>query len=204
MLFFLCADEGTSLTPTPQDDANMVSFNLSWKKLTTFCAVMMGCTVLLVNRQNFGPSIRGGVASSLPSLGDEVKTCNLSFTKVGTWGMKDSGNEAEVKVHVMINGQWKYQDQREYHFSLDNGSTALGSTYQNMPISDTDRIVVYFEETDTFGSNDWTKTKPYGGMCSMRNCGQWGLECKPINNMDFRATWSDMWGRVYVHAQNDT
>jgi len=91
---------------------------------------MMGCAVLLVNRQKFGASIRGGVASSLPSLaeGDPNLTCYISFNTVGTYGMSDSGREAEVKVHVMVNGQFKYQDQKVYEFNEEGGSTALSSS----------------------------------------------------------------------------
>mmetsp|Transcript_2394 Transcript_2394/g.3357 ORF Transcript_2394/g.3357 Transcript_2394/m.3357 type:complete len:218 (+) Transcript_2394:127-780(+) len=167
-------DEGTALTTTPQDDTNMASlanFNVSLKKLTTFCAVLMGCTILLLNRQNFGTSIRGGVASSLPSLGEgEDYSCNIIWMTVGSKSMSDSGSEAEVKVHIMVNGQWKYQDQKVYHFAKYGGVAALSDTYGYKTINNSDKIKVFFEEVDDFSGNDWAATGELTNLCRQVQC----------------------------------
>eukprot|EP00521_Asterionellopsis_glacialis_P000204 CAMPEP_0195246310 /NCGR_PEP_ID=MMETSP0706-20130129/324_1 /TAXON_ID=33640 /ORGANISM="Asterionellopsis glacialis, Strain CCMP134" /LENGTH=185 /DNA_ID=CAMNT_0040297657 /DNA_START=7 /DNA_END=564 /DNA_ORIENTATION=+ len=153
----------------------MASFNVSWKKLTTFCAVMMGCAVLLVNRQKFGASIRGGVASSLPSLAgvDPNRLCYISYSLIGTNGMKDSGLSAEVKVHVMVNGRYTTRDFNTYYFnirgSLPERTTNLGGSYQHKPIKNSDKISVTFEEVDDFSSNDWAETATHTNLCENLN-----------------------------------
>mmetsp|Transcript_2395 Transcript_2395/g.3359 ORF Transcript_2395/g.3359 Transcript_2395/m.3359 type:complete len:178 (+) Transcript_2395:343-876(+) len=176
----------------------MASFNVSWKKLTTFCAVMMGCAVLLVNRQNFGPSIRGGVASSLPSLagGDPNLSCYISFQTVGTDGMSDSGIEAEVKVHVMLNGLYKWQDQKKYYFnirgSIAQRETKLSNYYHHKLIKNSDTLEVTFEEDDTFSSNDWAQTGRYTNIC---------------DSTFLRPHWHAKWkngGDVYVKSYIET
>merc|ERR1712150_202067 len=102
----------------------------------------------------------------LPNWGDPDLTCYISFKTVGTYLMSDSGREAEVKVHVLVNGQWKFQDQKKYEFNKDRGSALLSpSTYGTKKIKNSDKVRVFFEEVDDFSSNDWAATNEYGNLC---------------------------------------
>mmetsp|Transcript_22267 Transcript_22267/g.31266 ORF Transcript_22267/g.31266 Transcript_22267/m.31266 type:complete len:180 (+) Transcript_22267:408-947(+) len=173
------------------------NFNMSLKKVCVVCAAMMGCIILLMKSQS-SASIRGGVANHLPKLGDE-KNCFMDVQKLKSRDMNDSGDEAEIRVYVKINGK-PYSDQTNHRLALHYGIVWLPDYYKNLPVADTDEVQITLVEKDIWSADETTTTDTRTGLCSATKVERF-IGTVRVTYFD----WPAFWGRgsttvgVYIH-----